>query len=78
MAVSSLSAIRRATGEENDETPVEEPDENGNGEEAILTQERYAHLADDPLREAATKIGGVIAGAGKSDNVVTLSRRGGA
>jgi integrase len=29
------------------------------------TTQRYAHLADDPLREAATKIGGVIAGAGK-------------
>ena len=40
------SAIRRATGEENsDETPTEEPEENGNGEETILTQERYAYLA---------------------------------
>jgi integrase len=29
------------------------------------TTQRYAHLADDPLREAAEKIGGVIAGAGK-------------
>jgi integrase len=29
------------------------------------TTQRYAHLADDPLREAANKIGGVIAGAGK-------------
>jgi integrase len=30
------------------------------------TTQRYAHLADDPLREAADKIGAVIAGAGKS------------
>jgi integrase len=30
------------------------------------TTARYAHLADDPLREAANKIGAVIAGAGKS------------
>jgi integrase len=30
------------------------------------TTQRYAHLADDPLREAATKIGAVITGAGKS------------
>jgi integrase len=30
------------------------------------TTQRYAHLADDPLREAAAKIGGVIARAGKS------------
>jgi len=29
------------------------------------TTERYAHLADDPLREAATKITTVITGAGK-------------
>jgi DNA gyrase subunit A len=41
------SANRRATGEENDEAPVEENEENGNGngEEAILTPERYAQLA---------------------------------
>jgi integrase len=37
------------------------------------TTQRYAHLADDPLREAAAKIGAVIAGAGKaSGNIVTL------
>ena len=29
------------------------------------TTQRYAHLADDPLREAAEKIGAVITGAGK-------------
>jgi integrase len=29
------------------------------------TTERYAHLADDPLREASAKIGAVITGAGK-------------
>jgi integrase len=29
------------------------------------TTERYAHLADDPLREATEKIGRVITGAGK-------------
>ncbi|HEY6577871.1 MAG TPA: DNA gyrase subunit A [Rhizomicrobium sp.] len=40
------SAIRRAfTGEESDESPPEETEENGNGEEAILTTERYAQLA---------------------------------
>jgi DNA gyrase subunit A len=39
------SAVRRAlTGEESEETPVEDSEENG-GEEAILTPERYAHLA---------------------------------
>jgi DNA gyrase subunit A len=38
------SAIRRAaTGEDTEETPLEETEENG--EEAILTPERYAHLA---------------------------------
>jgi integrase len=37
------------------------------------TTQRYAHLADDPLREAAAKIGEVIAGAGKrTANVVAL------
>jgi integrase len=40
------------------------------------TTQRYAHLADDPLREAAAKIGSVIAGAGKSTNIVQLSKRG--
>jgi integrase len=34
------------------------------------TTQRYAHLADDPLREAADKIGSVIAGAGKSGAAV--------
>jgi integrase len=29
------------------------------------TTQRYAHLADDPLREAAEKITTVITGAGK-------------
>jgi DNA gyrase subunit A len=38
------SAVRRAaTGEESEETPLEDSEENG--EEAILTPERYAHLA---------------------------------
>ncbi|MGH6877110.1 MAG: DNA gyrase subunit A [Rhizomicrobium sp.] len=40
------SVVRRAfTGEENDESPPEETEENGNGEEAILTTEHYAQLA---------------------------------
>ena len=48
------------------------------GHTQARTTQRYAHLADDPLREAATRIGGVIAGAGKRDaNVVTLPRRNG-
>jgi integrase len=38
------------------------------------TTQRYAHLADDPLREAAAKIGAVITGAGKGGNVVALKR----
>jgi integrase len=41
------------------------------------TTQRYAHLADDPLREAANKIGAVIAGAGKGGAaIVTLPRSG--
>jgi integrase len=43
------------------------------GHTVARTTEKYAHLADDPLREAAAKIGGVIAGAGKG-NVVSLKR----
>ena len=39
------SAIRRATGEENDEAAADDADDGANGEEAILTSERYAHLA---------------------------------
>jgi integrase len=39
------------------------------------TTQRYAHLADDPLKEAADRIGAVIAGAGKAGaNVVTIKR----
>lgn len=39
-----------------------------------ITQ-KYAHLADDPLREAAAKISGVIAGAGGDrDKVVRLPK----
>lgn len=37
------------------------------------TTQRYAHLADDPLRQAAEKIGSAIANAGKpAENVVPL------
>jgi integrase len=36
------------------------------------TTQRYAHLADDPLREAAEKITTVITGAGKAATIVTL------
>jgi DNA gyrase subunit A len=39
------SARRAVTGEEAEETPIEDTEENGNGEEAILTPERYAQLA---------------------------------
>lgn len=35
------------------------------------TTQRYAHLADDPLKEATDKIGAVIAGAGKPSAIVT-------
>jgi integrase len=36
------------------------------------TTQRYAHLADDPLREAAEKINTVLTGAGKAEPVVPL------
>jgi integrase len=46
------------------------------GHTLTRTTQRYAHLADDPLREAAAKIGAVIAGAGKdAGNVVALPKR---
>jgi integrase len=38
------------------------------------TTQRYAHLADDPLREAAEKIGRVITGAGKPGAAVVPLR----
>jgi integrase len=38
------------------------------------TTQRYAHLSDSPLREAANRIGAVIAGAGKSADVIPLKR----
>ena len=46
------------------------------GHTVARTTEKYAHLADDPLREAAVKIGRAIAGAGKGgDKVVGLRGR---
>ena len=46
------------------------------GHTQVRTTARYAHVADDPLREAAQKISATIAGAGKSaDNVVELRGR---
>jgi integrase len=45
------------------------------GHTQARTTQRYAHLADDPLREAADKIGAVIAGAGMaSAKVVDLKK----
>jgi integrase len=40
------------------------------------TTQRYAHLADDPLREAAEKIGAVISGAGKGGAEIVRIRKG--
>ena len=49
------------------------------GHTQFKTTLKYAHLADDPLREAATKITAQIAGAGKPKaDVVPLPKRGGA
>ncbi len=50
------------------------------GHTQARTTMKYAHLADDPLREAAAKIATQIAGAGKSkpNVVVPLQKRGGA
>jgi len=45
------------------------------GHTQARTTQRYAHLADDPLREAANKIGNVIASAGKGRrNIVSLKQ----
>jgi integrase len=45
------------------------------GHTQARTTQRYAHLSDDPLKEAADKVGAVIAGAGKGADVVPLSKR---
>ena len=46
------------------------------GHTQMRTTQRYAHLADDPLREAAAKITAAIAGAGKDKgNVVRIEER---
>ena len=46
------------------------------GHSQMRTTQRYAHLADDPLREAAAKITAVIAGAGKNgDKVASFPKR---
>ena len=48
------------------------------GHTVARTTEKYAHLGDDPLREAATKIGSAIADAGKGAGKVVPLKRGGA
>jgi integrase len=45
------------------------------GHTQARTTQRYAHLADDPLREATDKIGAVITGAGKSGAGVVRIRK---
>ena len=46
------------------------------GHTQMRTTQRYAHLADDPLKEAAAKITAAIAGAGKdSGNVFQIDER---
>ncbi|WP_245332100.1 tyrosine-type recombinase/integrase [Bradyrhizobium sp. NAS80.1] len=46
------------------------------GHTQARTTQRYAHLYDDPLKEAATKIGTVIDNAGKAGaEIVTLNTR---
>jgi integrase len=47
------------------------------GHTQARTTQRYAHLADDPLREAADRIATAITGAGKGGKIVRL-REGGA
>ncbi len=45
------------------------------GHAKVTTTARYAHLSDDPLREAADRIGSASANAGKTtDNVVKLGK----
>jgi integrase len=46
------------------------------GHSRAQTTARYAHLADDPVREAAEKIGAVIARAGKSGADIVRIRKG--
>ena len=41
------------------------------GHTQARTTQRYAHLADDPMREAAARIGAVISGAGQAGASVT-------
>jgi integrase len=45
------------------------------GHTQARTTQRYAHFADDPLREATDKIGAVITGAGKSGAGVVRIRK---
>jgi hypothetical protein len=42
------------------------------GHTQARTTQRYAHLADDPLREAADKIATAISKAGQGGNIVRL------
>ena len=43
------------------------------GHTQVQTTQRYAHLMDDPLREATTRVGAVIEGNGGAD-VIKIGR----
>ena len=48
------------------------------GHTQARTTQRYAHLADDPLREAVAKISAQISGAGKAKApIISLVKHGG-
>ncbi|MDA1091437.1 MAG: integrase, partial [Proteobacteria bacterium] len=43
------------------------------GHTQVQTTQRYAHLADDPLREATARVGAVVMGSGVAE-VVKIER----
>ncbi|MDA1099459.1 MAG: site-specific integrase [Proteobacteria bacterium] len=43
------------------------------GHTQVQTTQRYAHLADDPLREATTRVGAVVTGSGMAD-IIKIER----
>jgi integrase len=45
------------------------------GHTQAATTQRYAHLADDPLKAATERVGAIVTGVNKGGKVVTLGKR---
>ncbi len=79
-AMVAYPVSRRVNNPQNDDAQCVEPLRASVGHTQPATTARYAHLFDDPLRQATERVGAVVTAAenGKSGEVVPLRKDGGA